>query len=258
MVLCQYCCCNVHANKDYWIELERKREREREGKRESWLKTYWNTQRYSHTDTFSKMQTQYEANLKGHANRSHQFHEIFTVKWRQHDLAVCGHDYLNDFDGLKAHWFVSLVFPAVLCSNNSSSGRQEKVPQLLPHRPIRQRCEPGSREVSQLLQLDPCGDPHTGCAEVLRGQCSLFILFKILHFDMATFARVQLYNSEFIVIIFYIYSYVKFLDSSTAVPLCQYLGCAVPWLVQLLHYEVLNHCRWWKKQYVRVIVSSIE
>lgn len=58
----------------------------------------------------------------------------------------------------------------VLCCYHPSTGRQEKVPQLLPHRPVRQRGEPSRREVSQLLQLDPRRDAHAGRPEVLRGQ----------------------------------------------------------------------------------------
>lgn len=68
--------------------------------------------------------------------------------------------------------FFSFFFfiTAVFCSYNPSSGRQEKVPELLPHCPVRQRCEPCCGEVPQLLQLESCGDAHTRCPEVLRGQ----------------------------------------------------------------------------------------
>ena len=85
--------------------------------------------------------------------------QYFTVppnqhfKWHRHNLAACCQDYLQPQDltltvRLKAHRiFLSFVVPAVLCSNNPGSGRQEKVPQLLPHRPVRQRREPSGGEV---------------------------------------------------------------------------------------------------------------
>lgn len=73
-------------------------------------------------------------------------------------------------EDLHVYCISSSLITAVLRSNYPSSGRQEKIPQLLPHRPVRQRSEPGCGQVSQPLQLDSRGDPHTRCAEVLRGQ----------------------------------------------------------------------------------------
>lgn len=99
---------------------------------------------------------------------------------------------------------------AVLCSYNSSSGRQEKVPQLLPHCPLRQRCEPRCSKVPQLLQLEPCGDTHTRCSEVLRGQYLLSITYSLLQealgkaLELVWVVAVEIYMNDSFKYIYYI------------------------------------------------------